>query len=180
MSKDDKPDQSPPIASFRMPTMRLLVILALVLANAGIGLALLEVGLTTLNPLALVLGLLWCAAVTAIGWAGLGKFAYWIELTEQTLRWRTVVRRGQAPLSTVRRIRPQPSPRMRPTYQLIEFDHRPHIIVKTRWGITQFAADLVRLAPHVEVELELNWWVRLSKRLGLPSGYRPGGSTPSR
>ena len=85
-------------------------------------------------------------------------FGVWrLELTADTLRWRSILQSGEVPLTELRRMRPG---YLGSRAEVIEFArHRP-IRVLVRDGLPQFAADVRQAAPHLEVSF------------AEPSGYR--------
>jgi len=84
---------------------------------------------------------------------------YRLELTADSLRWRSTVRSGEVPLTELRR--------MRPGYRgsnsvVIEPAVRRPIRVVVRDGLPEFVADVRQAVPH------------LGASFGYPSGYRRG------
>jgi hypothetical protein len=71
-----------------------------------------------------------------------------LELTADTLRWRTRLRRHEVPLTELRRVRPKGG---RSRAEVIEFARRRRITVGVRDGLEEFAADIKAAAPQVEV-----------------------------
>jgi hypothetical protein len=100
--------------------------------------------------LALVFGATWYEILSAV--KGL-------DLTADTLRWRTLLRSHEVPLAELRRVRPKGR---KGRVEVIEFARRRPIRLGIRDGLVEFAADIKAAAPQVEVTFA-----------DQPSGNRP-------
>lgn len=93
----------------------------------------------------------------AVLWlAALAWNAYWfllrvcteVEVSGGTLRWRTPLRRGSAPVSAVRAVRPS---RFGSQVAVIEVDGAPTLHVMARYGLAPLVIALRDAAPHAEI-----------------------------
>lgn len=97
-------------------------------------------------------------ALAALGLAAIGclqaaSMAWRLELTAQSLRWRSAFRSGQVPLAELRSIRPSSWSSRRSPVAVIEFTGRRPIRIAVRDGLTLFAADVMQAAPQVKMGL---------------------------
>jgi hypothetical protein len=92
-------------------------------------------------PLVLLFGSIWYWVLSAV---------QRLELTVDTLRWRTLLRRHEVPLTELRRVRPKGR---NGGAEVIEFARRRPVRVAVRAGLAEFAADIKAAAPQVEVML---------------------------
>jgi hypothetical protein len=107
-------------------------------------------GLASLVFLTLLFGAIWHGILSAV---------QRLELTADTLRWRSVLRSHEVPLTELRRLRPVGR---NGRQEVIEFTRRRRLRLGVRPGLKEFAADIKAAAPHVEVTFA-----------DPPTGYRP-------
>lgn len=73
---------------------------------------------------------------------------YRLEMTQDSLRWRSLIRRGEVPLTELRRIRNRGS-----KWAVIERDNGRRISISMREGFPKFADDVRRAAPNANVSI---------------------------
>jgi hypothetical protein len=99
-----------------------------------------------------------CGACWTAYWLLL-RLSYRLELTEDSLKWRTPIRSGSVPLYELVSIRPQ-------TWgsNVLRFKLRagPPLLIMTRKGSAPFADAVQRAAPGVDVRL--GWQAAFSER----------------
>lgn len=93
-------------------------------------------------------------------WGGfwtLWRLSFRLETTKTTLRWRSILRRGEVSLSNLRRISASPVTPWRGPRELIVFRVRsgPAIMIMVFDGLIPFVREVEVLAPGVGVE---PWW----------------------
>jgi hypothetical protein len=89
--------------------------------------------------------------IAALGWNAywyLVRFATSVEVDGGTLRWRTPLRRGSAPVTAIRRVRRQ---RFGSQVAVIELDGAPNVYVMVWYGFAGLVDDLRAAAPQADI-----------------------------
>lgn len=97
-------------------------------------------------PIGLVIGAVY-------GYLALFRIAYRIRIADSRLHWRTVLRRGSAPLADVRQVVPHPK-----SYTTVVLADGRRVLVAGVHDVWPFLNALRRAAPQIQIDRPLGLW----------------------